>query len=94
MPRERNLAGLATISLPSRATARVAPTIRRIALPWSCIVGATLAVALALALALALVVALALALALAPLSSRYGPAPARSPSGGLLYKADLLCSSN
>ena len=90
MPRERNLAGLATISLPSRATARVAPTIRRIALPWSCIVGATLAVALALALALALT----LALALAPLSSRIWAGPAGSRSGGLLYKADLLCSSN
>ena len=76
MPRERNLAGLATISLPSRATARVAPTIRRIALPWSCIVGATLAVALA------------------PLSSRIWAGPARSRSGGLLHKADLLCSSN
>ena len=84
MPRERNLAGLAPISLPSRATARVAPTIRRIALPWSCIVGATLAVALALALALAL----------APLSSRIWAGPAGSRSGGLLYKADLLCSSN
>ena len=90
MPRERNLAGLATISLPSRATARVAPTIRRIALPWSCIVGATLAVALALALALTL----ALAVALAPLSSRIWAGPARSRSGGLLHKADLLCSSN
>ena len=88
MPPERNLAGLAPISLPSRATARVAPTIRRIALPWSCIVGATLAVALAPALALAL------ALALAPLSSCYGSAPARFRSGGLLYKADLLCPSN
>jgi len=88
MPRERNLAGLAPISLPSRATARVAPTIRRIALPWSCIVGATLAVALAPALALAL------ALALAPLSSRIWAGPAGSRSGGLLYKADLLCSSN
>ena len=90
MPRERNLAGLATISLPSRATAsppsrataRVAPTIRRIALLWPCIVGATLAVALALALALA------------PLSSRIWAGPAGSRSGGLLYKADLLCSSN
>ena len=92
MPRERNLAGLAPISLPSRATAsppsrataRVAPTIRRIALLWPCIVGATLAVALALALALAL----------APLSSRIWAGPAGSRSGGLLYKADLLCSSN
>ena len=46
MPRERNLAGLAPISLPSRATARVAPTIRRIGLARPCIVGATLAVAL------------------------------------------------
>ena len=82
MPRERNLAGLAPISLPSRASARVAPTIRRIALPWSCIVGATLAVALAPALALA------------PLSSRIWAGPAGSRSGGLLYKADLLCSSN
>ena len=88
MPRERNLAGLATISLPPRATARVAPTIRRIALLWPCIVGATLAVALALALALAL------AVALAPLSSRIWAGPAGSRSGGLLYKADLLCSSN
>ena len=94
MPRERNLAGLAPISLPSRATARVAPTIRRIALPWSCIVGATLAVALALVLALAPALALTLALALAPLSSCYGSAPARFRSGGLLYKADLLCPSN
>jgi len=55
MPRERNLAGLATISLPSRASARVA---------------------------------------LAPLSSRLWAGPAGSRSGGLLYKADLLCSSN
>ena len=94
MPRERNLAGLAPISLPSRATARVAPTIRRIALPWSCIVGATLAVALALALALALVVALALALALAPLSSRIWACPSQVSLTRLLYKADLLCSSN
>ena len=88
MPRERNLAGLAPISLPSRATARVTPTIRPIALLWPCIVGATLAVALTLALALAL------AVALAPLSSRIWAGPAGSRSGGLLYKADLLCSSN
>ena len=73
MPRERNLAGLATISLPSRASARAR---------------ATLAVALTLALALAL------AVALAPLSSRIWAGPAGSRSGGLLYKADLLCSSN
>ena len=75
MPRERNLAGLAPISLPSRATA--SPPSR-----------ATLAVALEGGLALAL------ALALAPLSSRIWAGPAGSRSGGLLYKADLLCSSN
>jgi hypothetical protein len=84
MPRKRNLAGLAPISLPARATARVAPTIRRIAL----------ALALALAPALAPTLALALALALAPPVRAYGPGPAGSRSRGLLYKAELLCSSN
>ena len=48
MPRERNLAGLATISLPSRATARVAPTIHGHGKAIRRIVGATLAVALVL----------------------------------------------
>ena len=46
MPRERNLAGLAPISLSSRATARVAPTIHGHGKAIGRIVGVTLAVAL------------------------------------------------
>jgi hypothetical protein len=49
---------------------------------------------LALAPALAPTLALALALALAPPVRAYGPGPAGSRLRGLLYKAELLCSSN